>query len=354
MQNLIYSAITSLIITFLVMPLFVKFLQRIHVMDQGGRRKIHKGVTPSMGGAVVFVAFLCALLLWFPEGVGYSPWRYVTSALVLMALIGVRDDVIPISALIKFITQLVAASLVVIYGKIYLHSFYGLFGIYELPEWFGMAFSIVFVVFITNAFNLIDGIDGLAGSIAFVVFTFLALWNYWVGNHEIAVYLACFIGAIVGFLYYNWQPASIFLGDTGSLVTGMLLALSTLKFIEHNGALVDFNPYKLHAVLSAGVALVLLPMFDTIRVFIQRILKGQSPFTPDKRHVHHAVLRRVHTHARATRIIVGYYILVAAAVLFVSWRNLLPDWIILLALFVVLLGFDRYINYVLLHLHKEQ
>ncbi len=353
MQNLIYSAITALIITFLVMPLFVKFLKRIRVMDKGGRRKIHKGVVPSMGGAVVFVAFLCALLLWVPRGVGVAPWRYLTSALALMALVGARDDITPMSAVVKLIAQILAASLVVIFGKVYLSSFYGLFGIYELPEWFGMAFSIVFIVFITNAFNLIDGIDGLAGSIAFVVFAFLALWNLWIGHHDEAIYLSCFVGAILGFLYYNWQPASIFLGDTGSLVMGMLLAIFTLKFIEHNGALPDFSPYKFHAVLSAGVALVLLPMFDTIRVFIQRILRGQSPFSPDKRHVHHAVLRKAQTHAKTTRVIVMYYILTAAAVLFISWKNWLPDWSILLILLVVLLGFDRYINYLLLHLHRE-
>lgn len=325
----------------------------MHIMDKGGRRKIHKGTIPSMGGAIMFLACLVAILLWMPQGFSHEPWSFITTALVLMALIGIRDDMVPVSAKVKLCVQIVAASLLVFLANVQLTSLYGLFGIYELNYWVSVIGSILFIVFVTNAFNLIDGVDGLAGTIAFLAFSFLSLWNYWVGNMEEAIYLVCFVGALLGFLYYNWRPASIFMGDTGSLVLGMLLAVASINFINANGNLSNFSPYKFHAVLSAGVVLVLVPVFDTARVFILRIMNGHSPFVADKKHTHHAILRKGYTHAGVVRVIVFFYLLLAIPVLFISWQNLLPDWSLLLILLGVLLVIDRYLYYLLSHLHKN-
>ncbi len=352
MGNVLYCAMTSLMFTFLVMPLFVKLLQRLHVMDKGGRRKIHKGTIPSMGGAVMFAGFLCALLLWLPEGFALEPYRSYTAALALMALMGIRDDMVPVSPLIKLLVQLLAASLVVATVDIRLLSFHGLFGVEMLPEWLGYSLGVLFIVFVTNAFNLADGIDGLAGFMAFSVLSFLALWNFWLGNVIWAAYLACYAGALLAFLYYNWQPASIFMGDTGSLTIGFLLAISTLHFINTNGTLPDYSPYKFHAVLSAGVVMVLVPVFDTTRVFFLRLLQRRSPFKPDKQHTHHALLRKGLDHAKATLLIMAVYLLIAIPVLLLSWKNLAPDWVLLSAMLAGLVLIDRYLYYQLTHLHR--
>jgi UDP-N-acetylmuramyl pentapeptide phosphotransferase/UDP-N-acetylglucosamine-1-phosphate transferase len=210
--------------------------------------------------------------------------------------------------------------------------------------------SILFILFVTNAFNLIDGIDGLAGTIAFTCLLFLSLWFYCIGDIESAIFLICFAGAILGFLYYNWQPASLFMGDTGSLVLGFIIAVFTLKFVSINGTLPIDSSYKFHAVLSAGLAIVLLPAFDTTRVFLLRIIKKQSPFLPDKQHLHHAVIRKVNTHAKACRLISVIYFLTAGIILFVSWKNWLPDWALLLATLAFLLLVYQYIRYMLSHL----
>ncbi|MDR3350791.1 MAG: undecaprenyl/decaprenyl-phosphate alpha-N-acetylglucosaminyl 1-phosphate transferase [Prevotellaceae bacterium] len=326
MSIFFYAGITALLCSFLMMPLLVRFLRRRHVLDEGGHRKIHKGFVPSMGGIIICTAFLFAMLLWIPiESI--SSRRFELAAIALVFFAGIRDDIDPLRPVYKLFVQIIAAIIVVIAGNMYIHSFYGLFGIYEIPELLGYAVSILFIIFITNAFNLIDGIDGLAASIATIAFSFLGFWFYFTGNNTEALRMACIIGALIGFLYYNWQPASIFMGDTGSLVVGFLLATSTLSFITVNGNLPDDAPCKFPAVFSAGLALVLLPVFDTTRIFILRLKQRKSPFLPDKQHLHHVLLHVTGTHAGAARIILAGYMLVSASIFAAS--NFFKDWIVL-------------------------
>ncbi|MDR2449525.1 MAG: undecaprenyl/decaprenyl-phosphate alpha-N-acetylglucosaminyl 1-phosphate transferase [Prevotellaceae bacterium] len=350
MNLLLYSAITALVLAFLLTPLFVKFLIRIQILDKGGRRKIHKGKIPSMGGLIIFVSFLFSILLWQPNML-FDDNRFLLAAIILMAVTGIRDDIVPLPPFFKLLVQVVTASIaVVVLTNVRLASFYGLFGIHELPTWLSYMLSLLFILFVTNAFNLIDGIDGLAGTISFACLLFLSLWFYCTGDIESAIFLICFVGAILGFLYYNWQPASLFMGDTGSLVLGFIIAVFTLKFISFNGTLPMDSSYKFHAVLSAGTAIILLPVFDTTRVFLLRLFKKQSPFLPDKQHLHHAVIRKVNTHARACRLIAGAYILTAGVILLVSWQNWLPDWALLSSIVVFLIIINQYVHRMLSHL----
>jgi UDP-N-acetylmuramyl pentapeptide phosphotransferase/UDP-N-acetylglucosamine-1-phosphate transferase len=351
MNLLFYSAVTALVLTFLLTPLFVKFLIRIQILDKGGRRKIHKGKIPSMGGLIIFISFLFAILLWDPA-VLFNDNRFLLSAIILMAVTGIRDDIAPLPPFLKLLVQVVTASMaVVVLADVRLVSLYGLFGVQELAPWLSYLLSILFILFVTNAFNLIDGIDGLAGTVSFTCLMFLGLWFYSVGDVESAVFLICFAGATLGFLYYNWQPASLFMGDTGSLVLGFIISVFTLKFMSSNGALPIDSAYKFHAVLGAGIAVVLLPVFDTTRVFLLRIFKRRSPFLPDKQHLHHAVMRKVGSHARACRIIVSLYILTAGIVLFISWKNWLPDLGLILAIAVFLILVNQYVRRMLSRLH---
>jgi UDP-N-acetylmuramyl pentapeptide phosphotransferase/UDP-N-acetylglucosamine-1-phosphate transferase len=354
MNLLLYSSITALVLTFLLTPLFVKFLIRIQILDKGGRRKIHKGKIPSMGGLIIFVSFLFSILLWQPT-ILFNDSRFLLAAIILMTVTGIRDDIAPLQPFLKLLVQVVAACMaVVVLTDVRLVSFYGLFGINELAPWISYILSILFILFVINAFNLIDGIDGLAGSIALICLLFLSLWFYYAGEIESAIFLICFAGAILGFLYYNWQPASLFMGDTGSLMLGLIIAVFTLKFISLNGALIADSNYKFHAVLSAGMAIVLLPVFDTTRVFILRLAKRQSPFLPDRQHLHHAVVRKVGTHAKACRVIFCIYFLTAGIILFVSWKNWMPDWALLLAILAFLILINQYVHNLLTRLNQHQ
>jgi UDP-N-acetylmuramyl pentapeptide phosphotransferase/UDP-N-acetylglucosamine-1-phosphate transferase len=337
MTQLFYAGATALLFSFLLMPLLTRFLRRRQVLDEGGRRKIHKGFIPSMGGIIICVAFLLTMFLWIPIG-DIAHRRFEVAAIVLIFFAGIRDDLEPLRPLHKLMVQIIAAGMVVIVGDIRLFSLYGLFGVYELPLWLSYFGSLLIIVFITNAFNLIDGIDGLAGTIAVLSFSFLCCWFFAVGQYTEAVRMACIIGALVGFLYYNWQPASIFMGDTGSLVVGFFLAVSTLTFITTNGALPADNGFKFSAVLSAGIIIVLLPVFDTTRVFLLRLSHGKSPFLPDKQHLHHLVLHIVKTHAKSVCVIVGSYIIIAGVLLVAS--KYIADWILLPVIMAICVAVD--------------
>jgi UDP-N-acetylmuramyl pentapeptide phosphotransferase/UDP-N-acetylglucosamine-1-phosphate transferase len=353
MSLLLYSAVTALILTFLLTPLFVKFLIRIQILDKGGRRKIHKGKIPSMGGLIVFLSFLFAILLWQP-----AMWsgdnRFLLAAMILMAVTGIRDDIAPLSPFFKLLIQVVTAIIAVIaLDNIRVASLYGLFGVYDLAPWMGYTASVFFILFVTNAFNLIDGIDGLAGTIALICLVFLSVWFYCVGDVGSAVFLMCFAGAVLGFLYYNWQPASLFMGDTGSLVLGFVISVFTLKFVLLNGELPEDNVFRFHAVLSAGLAIVLLPVFDTTRVFLLRMFKGKSPFLPDRQHLHHAVVRKLGMHARACRLIVALYLLTAGAILLVSWKAWLSDWALLSSILVFLILVNQVVHVMLIRMKTD-
>jgi UDP-N-acetylmuramyl pentapeptide phosphotransferase/UDP-N-acetylglucosamine-1-phosphate transferase len=332
-----YACITALLCSFLLMPLLARFLRRRQVLDEGGHRKIHKGFVPSMGGIIICAAFLIAMLLWIPiESI--TGRRFELAAIMLMFFAGIRDDMAPLRPLYKLFVQIIAAIIVVVAGSIYINSFYGLFGIYEIPELLGYAISVVFIIFITNAFNLIDGIDGLAATIAIMAFSFLGVWFYFAGYETEALRMACIVGAISGFLYYNWQPASIFMGDTGSLVVGFILSTSALSFISINGNLPEGDPYKFPAVFGAGIAVVLLPVFDTTRIFLLRMKQGKSPFLPDKQHLHHVVLHIMRTHARTVRIMLAGYILIAGGILIAA--KFFEDWTVLAGGFLVCVIID--------------
>jgi UDP-N-acetylmuramyl pentapeptide phosphotransferase/UDP-N-acetylglucosamine-1-phosphate transferase len=146
-------------------------------------------------------------------------------------------------------------------------------------------------VVITNAFNLIDGINGLAGTMSVLSLAFFAAWFYFTGDLPFIILIASLAGGILAFLKFNYTPAQIFMGDTGALTIGFIMSVLAIKFIEGNANLPEGHIAKIHSNISVGAAIVLYPLFDTLRIFSIRIYRGKSPFSPDKNHVHHLLVR---------------------------------------------------------------
>ena len=176
-------------------------------------------------------------------------------------------------------------------ADIRLTSLYGFFGIYEIPLWISYGISFFTILVLTNSFNLIDGLDGLAGSISLVTFMFLGWWFLEADLTSYSVFAFILVGSVLSFLVYNWHPAKIFMGDTGSLSLGFALAVLTILFIDKNGTMANYEGWKFNAPIASGIALLIIPIYDTSRIFIKRTLKGKSPMAPDKSHVHHFLLR---------------------------------------------------------------
>lgn len=285
-----FTVLTAFLIGFLSMPILISAFKKMRVMDKPGGRKIHKDDTPSMGGIVIVFSVLLTAFLWL-DIYNLVEIRYVIAALALMFFVGLRDDLVELSPFQKLGGQFVATFMVVFMSDIRITGLYGLFGVYDLP--IGMSYTLTFVAIIglTNAFNLIDGLDGLAGSISVLTFGFLGWWFMTVGMDSFGLFSLILMGSVLAFLVFNWHPAKIFMGDTGSLSLGFALSILTILFIDVNGHLPTVNPWKFNAPIASGIALMIVPIYDTVRIFARRIRRGRSPFAPDKNHVHHFLMR---------------------------------------------------------------
>ncbi|MDL5045553.1 MraY family glycosyltransferase [Oscillatoria amoena NRMC-F 0135] len=337
------AAITSFVICFLIIPVIIKYSIEKNLVDIPGRRKIHKKITPSMGGIAIFLGFSIASLIW----VDISHWkdiRYILIAQFVIFFIGVRDDLVPLKPYMKLLGQLLAAAILVFLLDLRLKSFYGLLGIYDIPLLVSYLITVFTIIVITNSFNLIDGLDGLAGFIAAIALVAFGLWFFLAGDTVYAVLCFGMLGAIIAFLIFNWEPSEVFMGDTGALVIGMTLAIMAIHFIDYNFSLPASNLYRFTGSVSPAICVLIIPLVDTLRIFIIRVARRQSPFTPDKSHIHHSIMRLGFSH-RITTLILGLAqcLFMAAPVIFINSNDNYVLMGIILAAVLLSLLLDRLI-----------
>ena len=303
MYSIVLAFITAFTLSYVSMPSIIHIAQVKKLYDLPDARRSHKEITPSLGGVGIFAGIIFSIVLWTPFSL-FGDLQYIICGLLLIFLIGVKDDILPISPKKKLLGQIVVASIIAYKADVYLSSMYGLFGIYELPYWIGIALSIFTIVTIINAFNLIDGINGLASGVTCLIATTLGLWFFLVDRIELAIIAFALVGATMAFLKYNITPARIFMGDTGSLLIGLVCAILVIEFIEFNQELIPSNIYRIKSAPAVGIGILVLPLFDTLRVFTTRVIKGKSPFVPDRTHIHHLLLDADCTHMQATSILI--------------------------------------------------
>lgn len=302
MLDVLLTASVSFIITFLAIPVVLQVAEQKKLYDIPDERKVHTRLVASLGGVAIFGGFILASLLSV-QGYMNPEFQYFFAAAVVIFFLGLKDDLMILSASKKFAGQIIAASILIHLGGIRLDSMYGLFGVEQLPEGFGLALSYLTIILIINSFNLIDGVDGLAASLG--ILTMLVFGTYFFAVEYQAYALMAFAmgGSLVAFLIFNHHPAKIFMGDSGSLMIGLINSILVIKFI--NVAHTPFVAVPLSSSVAIGFAILIVPLLDTLRVFAIRILNGNSPFTPDRNHVHHLLLDRGLSHAAVTFTCVG-------------------------------------------------
>ena len=276
--QLLLSFCWSFLVALFAVPSIIYVAHLKNILDKPNLRTVHESLTPRLGGLAVFAGFMSALTIFgsLENGV-----QQLLAGCIILFFIGLKDDLVTISAFKKFAVQLLATGIVMIIADIRIRSFQGIFGIFELPIGISYAFTFLVIVGITNAINLIDGLDGLAGTIVLIISTTFGWFFYRYGGSSYQNYAfvaVCLNGGLLGFLRYNFHKATIFMGDTGSLLCGFIVSILTIQFIEMRA--VPSSP-------SVALGIIFVPLFDTMRVFLIRIMKGISPFTPDKNHVHH-------------------------------------------------------------------
>jgi UDP-N-acetylmuramyl pentapeptide phosphotransferase/UDP-N-acetylglucosamine-1-phosphate transferase len=288
--------------------------------DLGHFRKQHDHGIPRLGGVAIFVSFTITALL-FSMTEKSLPINYLLTACIILFAMGLKDDLSGVNSRTKFFIQFVVASILVVMGNIRLTSMYGVFGIHDLPYWPSVALSVLTIILIVNAFNLIDGIDSLAGATGVIANGCFAGLFIYMGQYELGAVSLAMAGAILGFLKFNITPAKIFMGDTGSLLIGLISVVMAIKFIELNKFTTIKSP-DIYSAPALAVAILIGPIFDTLRVFILRISTGVSPFKADRKHIHHRMLKLGFTHLQTTLILIALNALcVMMALVFRSYGN---------------------------------
>lgn len=303
MINIFAAFLTSFLICFVAIPSIIKIAEIKHLFDEpDSDRKSHQHRVPTLGGIAIFAGMIFSLTFWSSQK-DIIELQYILSAILILFFIGIKDDLFNLVVTKKLIGQLFAAFIIVHWGKINITNFYGILGINELSLIPSYIFSIFTIVVITNSFNLIDGIDCLAGSVGIIAASTFGIWFYQAGLTQYAILAATLIGSLLAFIYYNKSPAKVFMGDTGSLITGVVLSLLAVKFIEVNRLKPLEDVWKVRSVPVVAIGILIIPLFDTIRVFAIRLLKRKSPFSPDRNHLHHLLIDTGLTHIQATSVL---------------------------------------------------
>ena len=296
-MNVLLTGSLAFIISFIAIPTIIRVAEEKGLFDIPDARKLHTKPIASLGGVGIFIGFLLSLLLSIslheaPE------FQYFYAAAVLVFFLGIKDDILILSASKKFLGQLLAAAIVIHLAGIRIDSMHGFLGIHYLPDFVSYPLSYITIVVIINAFNLIDGVDGLASSLGILTTAVFGAYFAMAQMPSYALLSFAFTGALSAFLVYNYHPAKIFMGDSGSLLLGLINAILVIKFItvadSVNGS------FPIPSSVAIGFSILLVPLLDTLRVFSVRISQGRSPFSPDRNHIHHLMLDRGLKHSQVT------------------------------------------------------
>jgi UDP-N-acetylmuramyl pentapeptide phosphotransferase/UDP-N-acetylglucosamine-1-phosphate transferase len=290
MQNIILAFLTSLLVVIFGIPSIITVAKLKGLYDKPDFRKLHTNKIPRLGGLAIIAGFSIAVSLWgISQGMD-TRLQYLQAAVIILFFSGLKDDIVVLSPYKKLAAQIIATVITVAGEGILINNFYGLFGIESIPIWASYALTVFTIIVVTNSFNLIDGVDGLAGGIGFITSITFGLWFNFIDQIGWSILAFGLAGSLLGFLIFNFNPAKIFMGDAGSLCIGFLLSIFAIKFIQFN-APEAVNLYKIKSAPGIAVAILIVPLFDTLRVFVLRVLKKQSPFTADKNHIHHSLIK---------------------------------------------------------------
>ena len=313
MGNILLSGIVGFIITFFVIPIVIKVAKLKKLYDVPDERKVHTTPIPSLGGIGIFIGFILALLLFADGSLSPIELESYLAGFVVIFFVGIKDDILNITPIKKLGGQILVSIILMFKSNLLITNMHGFLGIHEIHQSVSYFLTLVTIVVTMNAYNLIDGVDGLAGTISIV--TCSALGFFFLTSNDLLYSLMAFSfsGSLVAFLIYNFSHNNkIFMGDTGSMLSGTLNVILVIHFIS--------SPHSSMLIISAapaiGFGVLMLPLLDTLRVFGIRMMQGRSPFSPDRNHLHHLLLDRGLSHIQITTtlsilaaigIILSYY-----------------------------------------------
>jgi UDP-GlcNAc:undecaprenyl-phosphate/decaprenyl-phosphate GlcNAc-1-phosphate transferase len=301
MLNVLLTSTVAFAITYLAIPAIMRVASEKKLYDLPDARKLHNKPIASLGGVGIFIGFFLAILL--TSNKGNTDLQFFFAAALVIFFLGLKDDILILSPTKKFLGQMAAAAILIHLGNIRIESMHGFMGLDKLPEAWSYIVSYTTVIVVVNAYNLIDGVDGLAGSLGVLTTGIFGTYFLLADLPLFAMISFGLTGSLIAFLCFNYNPAKIFMGDSGSLLLGLVNSILVIKFIT----VADASSASLYlpSAVAIGFSVLIVPLLDTLRVFSIRIYKGRSPFSPDRNHIHHLLLDRGFSHRYVTISCVG-------------------------------------------------
>ncbi len=285
-------------------PVIIKISELKSLMEKPGERRSHTTPTPTFGGIAIYAAILIAYFLWPSiDQVDIFRTNLSIAGMTILFFIGIKDDLVGIDPNKKILFQVLAAMILIFFGDLRVDYLYGILGFHHIEEVISILLTCFIFIALTNAINLIDGIDGLAGGIATIASATFGGWFLMTNHFTMACLAFTLAGALVGFLRFNFSKTSkIFMGNTGSLIIGFMLAFFAVRFVNLNASF-RYDPTAFFNAPIIAIVILIIPIFDTLRVFLVRILAGRSPFSADRNHMHHILLDNGLSHIEATSVL---------------------------------------------------
>jgi len=300
---LVLIFLVAFAVTYLAIPSIVDAAKEKKLYDEPSRRKSHLKQIPTLGGVAIFAGLTVAA----GSFINYShvpSLQYILVASIIIFFIGIKDDVLDIGPISKLMGQIAAALILIIPGDLYFSSLHGFLGVHHISIVWSLLLTLFVIIVIINSFNLVDGIDGLAASIGMLVTIFFGIWFFISGNIEYCLLSTATFGALLAFFRFNVfaKKYKIFMGDTGSLIIGLMIAVQVIMFNEKNIGYTSV--FSIKSAPAVAFSVLIVPLYDTLRVFLIRMSRGRSPFSADKNHLHHCLIKLGNSHIRSTLIIV--------------------------------------------------
>lgn len=317
-QPFLAFVIGALLVYFTI-PIIVRVSKAKKLYDFPDERKVNKKVIPNLGGVSLFIGICIATLICL-NNLLFRDFRYILVGMIILLFVGIKDDIMIISARKKFIAQLICSFILIIFGDIRFTNLHGVLGVFEINYVTSFGISMLAIVAIINALNLIDGIDGLASGIGILTSLIFGIIFFNMEQITYAILCLAVTGSLIVFFFFNvyGNANKIFMGDTGSLILGLIIAALVIKFneltITSSEVVRNFAP-------ALSMAIISIPLFDMIRVFAIRIMQKKSPLYPDMNHIHHKLLRFGFSHNLSTIILLAVNLfLIGVALLTISFE----------------------------------
>ncbi|VXB50477.1 UDP-N-acetylmuramyl pentapeptide phosphotransferase/UDP-N-acetylglucosamine-1-phosphate transferase [Maribacter litoralis] len=290
LETAISVFIGSFLLTYLTIPKIIKIVEYKRLMDDPNKRSSHSSKTPTLGGVSFY--YTLVFVLFFVHGRDLMDEAiYIIPGLTILFMTGLKDDLVVISPGAKLIAQVIAVAFILVNPSFTIHSFNGFLNIFEIPYYLYLIIAGFIMITIINSYNLIDGIDGLASVVGIVILTIYTTIFYTTGEYFFALISVSLNACLLAFFGFNISSErKIFMGDTGSLIVGFIISVLTLKFLALTPDAYVGLPFLLENAPLIAISILIVPLFDTARVFAIRIANKKGPFSPDRNHTHHVLI----------------------------------------------------------------